>query len=73
MMQQLLDAMRQHTAVMQTHSKRIAAILELVSNFPDGSPTQQAARRAQIYTIAQQARQEIEEEPVDRTIPFRRT
>lgn len=46
---------------MQTHSKRIAAILELVSNLPDGNPTQQAARRAQVYTIARQAREEIHE------------
>jgi hypothetical protein len=73
MMLGVCHALKRHTSTLQTHSKRIAAILELVSNLPDGSPTQQAARRAQLHTIVQQTKHEIEDEQAQpRAIPFRR-
>ena len=56
-----LRVMVQVRKALQTHSKRIAAILDLVSRLPDGSPTQQAGRRAQLFSIVQQAREEMEE------------
>jgi hypothetical protein len=73
MMLGVCHALKRHTSTLQTHSKRIAAILELVSNLPDGSPAQQAGRRAQLYTIVREAKEEIETEDTNgRPLSFRR-